>query len=260
MKLILAAILFCTALVHTGEPTLVDGHAISLHVRKMSNWAGTDSSTALVKDVSENYEERFDIFNMSSESADIQVVQVWPSLVPYSLHVQFAWGFMCDLIRTGDLAKRNQVSGPCGAGWQLDNVSSIVSVRSLQVWTPLRTSSIADSIQDKKGRMSSSSAYIFLTLEGADSVEVHIANWRTDKIVLAAPSTLEISPLLRLQNDRGSELKVVYTDIPVPIRKVKPDPNSSPQITYDKGQFDIPTIWYVGNHRLWNALGRGPSY
>lgn len=232
MKLVFVAILFCSALVNAGEPTLVDGHAISLHVRKWTAWWGTDSSTALVRNVSESPgEQRFDIFNMSSESADIQVVQVWPSQAPFSLHVQFAWNFICDLIRTSDLAKRNQVSGPCGAGAQLDNVSTIESVRSMQVWTPLRTSSIADSIQDKKGRMSSIYAYIFLTLEGADSVEVLIANWKTDKIVLAAPTTLEISPLLRLQNDCGSELKVVLTDIPVGIRKP-------------------PIQEYAGHHRL----------
>lgn len=262
MKLILIILFLATlALADSANETLVDGHAISLHVRKWTAWWGTDSSTALVRNVSESPgEQRFDIFNMSSESADLQVVQVWPSQAPFSLHAQFVWNFICDLLRTSDLAKRDQVSGPCGAGAQLDNVSSIVSVRSVQVWTPLHTSSIADSIQDKKGRMSSVYAYIYLTLEGADSVEVLISNWKTDKIVLAAPSTLDIPPLLRLQNDCGSDLKVVYTDIPVPIRKLEPHTNSSPQITYDKGHFVVPTVWYVDNHHLWNALGRNPSY
>lgn len=226
----IATLLVATVL-FAGEPTLVTGHAVSFHLRKWENWGSTDSATMLVKDVSGNFDDRYDIFNMNSESADIQVAQVWPAHAGFKLHLVFVWPFTCDLynIQKRGLARQNLVAGPCGAGWQIDTVSSTAQISALQVWTPLRTNALADSIDEYVGRMSTGSAWIDLTLEGADSVEVLVSNWKTDKVILASPTSSDLPDWLSLRNECGSALKVVATEIPLAVHRRLPNSHADIQ-------------------------------
>lgn len=219
----------------------VSGKAISLRLHTQTAWGTPRNFTTLQMDAGFSPLDSFDFWNDQSVQADIRIVRQWPASATPLLKATLRLGFSCNLIKN-NLAKSTLIAGPCGMPVQFEEIGEATPILSNMDWTLVYGAPIAPKISRFINFMFPTNAQMQFELNGVDSVDVLITNWKTDHIPISAPTEENQLDRLFVWDDFGSELAIVDTEIPsalLPYQKSSRNSHSFQHAPKNAKRFDL---------------------